>query len=145
MSKKETLQHPGMPFYELPISVRISDTDMFQHINNVSYATYVEAVRFEFFKAIGGDVRNELAMTKHLHIDYLNPATLYDDLVSLVKVLKVGNSSLEMEIYIVNSNDYEKIYAKAVVLQIHCCAKTGRICRVGDSIRAGLKRIGQAD
>lgn len=145
MSDKETEQHPGKPFYEVPISVRISDTDMFQHINNVSYATYVEAARYEFFKAIGGDVKKELALTKHLHIDYLHPATLYDDLVSLVHVLKLGNSSLEMEIYIVNAHDHEKVYAKAVVLQIHCCAKTGKVCRVGDGAREGLKRIGQVD
>lgn len=132
-------------FVVLPVSVRLSDTDLFQHINNVSYLAFIEGVRGEFFAAHGCDLRKELAMTRRMEINYLKPATFWDPLVALVRIIKVGMSSIELEVHIANRDDHSIVYVESKMVQIHCCAKTGKKCPVSDGIREGLKAAGQID
>lgn len=131
------------PVYIVPLKVTIMHTDMFGHVNNVSYAAFMETSRFDFFIALGINLREEMAITRTMRIDYLTPATLFDPLVALITVTKIGRTSLEMDIDIVNRDDHSIIYSKGRVAQVHCCAKTGESRLVSDAVKNALREIGQ--
>lgn len=142
---KENSHPKERPFVAFPIYKRISDTDMFRHINNVSYLAYIEGVRLEFFESHGCDIKKELAITRSVHLDYCRSATFFDPLVALVRVSRIGLSSVDLEIHIANANDHSIVYVMSKVSQIHCCAKTGQKCPVSDEVRETLRSIGQID
>lgn len=39
-----------MSVHSTPVEVRFGDTDMFGHVNNAAFATYVESARLAFFR-----------------------------------------------------------------------------------------------
>jgi acyl-CoA thioester hydrolase len=43
-----------MEAHRTPIDVRFADTDMFGHVNNAAFATYVETARLDFFRDLLG-------------------------------------------------------------------------------------------
>lgn len=145
MTKPVELAENERPYIVLPVCVRLSDTDYFQHINNVSYLAYIEGARLEFFAGLGTDLRKELAITRRVDIDYIRPATLWDHLVALVRVKSAGTSSLELEVSIANRDDHSVVYVRSHILQVHCCAKTGQKTPISEITRQGLKAAGQID
>lgn len=130
-------------FVAIPVHVRLADTDMFRHINNVSYLAFIESIRLDFFRSNGCDLRTELALTRKVSMDFLRPATFHDPLVGLIKVIGIGRSSLDLEIKIANADDHSIVYVECTTSQIHCCAKTGKVVPVGEPIRELLRKIGQ--
>ncbi|MEX2541739.1 MAG: thioesterase family protein [Trueperaceae bacterium] len=48
-----------MTAHSTPIDVRFGDTDMFGHVNNAAFATYVETARLAFFRDILGGTREK--------------------------------------------------------------------------------------
>lgn len=46
-----------MSVHRTPIDVRFGDTDMFGHVNNAAFATYVETARLAFFRDVLGGSR----------------------------------------------------------------------------------------
>lgn len=46
-----------MTLHRTPIDVRFGDTDMFGHVNNAAFATYVETARLAFFRDVLGGSR----------------------------------------------------------------------------------------
>lgn len=77
-----------------PVQMRLGDTDMHGHVNNISYLSFVEAAHLEFekkFKMIRGSIRPFVVSTT---INYLKPAGLFDDAEVRMFSRKVGNSSL---------------------------------------------------
>ena len=44
---------PGWRFY-IPVDVRFEDIDMFDHVNNAKYLTYIESARVAYYTAITG-------------------------------------------------------------------------------------------
>jgi acyl-CoA thioester hydrolase len=139
----KTINQEETPFAVLPIHTRLGDTDMFRHINNVSYLSYIESLRIEFFVQLGCNPREELAITRRIDVNYLRPASYYDPLAGLIRTTRVGESSVELEIRIVNASDHSVVYAESRVIQVHCCAKTGEKCRVSAAGRQALKDLGQ--
>lgn len=138
--------HPKeTPFVVVPIQVRLSDTDMFRHINNVSYLAFTESVRMEFFVRHGVDLTKELCINRAVTIDYQRPATFLDSLVGLVRITRMGSSSIDLEVRIANADDHSVVYATCHIVQINVCAKTGQPTPVSDELRAGLRVGGQID
>ncbi len=62
-----------------PVQMRLGDTDMHGHVNNISYLSFLEAAHLEFekkIKMIRGSIRPFVVSTT---INYLKPAGLFDD------------------------------------------------------------------
>lgn len=139
----ETTNPKETPFVVVPIQVRLSDTDMFRHINNVSYLAFTESVRMEYFLKFGVNLRKEMCINRSVSVDYQKAATLLDPLVGLARIVRMGNTSIEMEVQIVNALDHSLVYATCHIVQINVCAKTGKPTPVSDELRASLKEAGQ--
>lgn len=81
--------------FRTPITLRWSDMDAFNHVNNACYLTYIEQARIEWLETIGepwvtdayGPVLAQTLLNYKLPIEY--PANIFVELF----VTRLGNSS----------------------------------------------------
>lgn len=120
----------------IPIQVRFSDIDMYQHVNNTVYPAYIELARLEYFRDhINADLRKESAFTVSFEINYKRSASFQDKLEVLIKTEEIGNSSLTMEYAVVSKADNSVIFAHGRVKQVHVDPKTGQVVSVSNIVR----------
>ncbi len=74
------------------IQVRFSDTDALGHLNNASFAIYVELARLDFLGALGESVRS--LILANLSIDYRKQVTFDERVHVETWVEKLGTSSI---------------------------------------------------
>lgn len=81
--------------FRMPITLRWSDLDAFNHVNNARYLTYIEQARIEWLETIGepwvtdayGPVLAQTLLNYKLPIEY--PASIFVELF----ITRLGNSS----------------------------------------------------
>jgi acyl-CoA thioester hydrolase len=86
----------GGPVHEKRIEIRWNDLDVYGHVNNAIYLTYLEEVRDEWLGGTLGDP-DEIWnwVLAHVEIDYRRELALADDVaVASCRLDRVGNSSL---------------------------------------------------
>jgi acyl-CoA thioester hydrolase len=89
---------PGWRFY-LIVETRFADVDMFDHINNAKYLTYVESARVAYYTAVTGiqDPR-EFGMTvASAKVDFLKPVFFGQTLRVSARAGRIGNKSWTLE------------------------------------------------
>lgn len=77
-----------------PIQVRFGDTDRFGHINNASFATYLESARIELMLSLGYPLGGMILA--HMAIDFRRQLQVGDPLVVFTRVERIGVSSVTM-------------------------------------------------
>lgn len=85
--------------FEHTLTVRFRDLDLFGHVNNAVYLTYLEEARIAFMTHTG--IRNWQDRTRstivaHIDIDYRAPAKLGDTLRLQLSVSRIGNRSFTL-------------------------------------------------
>jgi acyl-CoA thioester hydrolase len=86
----------GDPVHEKRIEIRWNDLDVYGHVNNAIYLTYLEEVRDEWLGGALGDP-DEIWnwVLARVEIDYRRELTLADDVaVASCRLDRVGNSSV---------------------------------------------------
>ncbi len=81
------------------VQVRFADVDMFGHVNNAKYLTYIESARVAYYTELTGlqDPR-EFGMTvASAKIDFLKPVFFGQSLNIFTRIGRVGNSSWTLE------------------------------------------------
>jgi acyl-CoA thioester hydrolase len=86
----------GSPVHEKRIEIRWSDLDVYGHVNNAIYLTYLEEVRDEWLGGRLGDPGEIWNwVLARVEIDYRRELALADDVaVATCRLDRVGNSSL---------------------------------------------------
>ncbi|MBW5448029.1 acyl-CoA thioesterase [Cohnella sp. CFH 77786] len=93
--------------FSIPIKPRYFETDMFGHVNNVSYFIYFEQGRVEYLEHLG--VAEQLfndeygAVVADLECQYLAQVYKKDPLRLHVRVAKLGRSSYDLEYALADS------------------------------------------
>jgi acyl-CoA thioester hydrolase len=84
------------PVHEKRIEIRWKDLDVYGHVNNAVYLTYLEEVRDEWLGgALGGPDEIWNWVLAHVEIDYRRELALADDVaVASCRLERVGNSSV---------------------------------------------------
>jgi acyl-CoA thioester hydrolase len=77
-----------------PIQVRFGDTDRFGHINNASFATYLESARIELITSLGYPLGGMILA--HMAIDFRRQLQVGDPLVVFTRVKGIGTTSVTM-------------------------------------------------
>ena len=78
-----------------PVTLRYSDQDPMQHINNVAITAMLESGRMHLFRAVFGDHLAEQGMVlARLNIDYLHELRFPDTVEVGGRIAKVGGRSL---------------------------------------------------
>jgi len=89
--------------FSTPIKVRFGETDAFGHVNNVSFFTYFEQARLEYFdylnllETILEPSHESLIVTANLECHYLSQLFYGQTIDVYVRTSKIGNSSFDLE------------------------------------------------
>ena len=85
----------------LPIQVRYGDLDPQWHVNNARTVTYIEQGRFAYLRALGlwdGESFLDLPMiVADVHVAYLAPIFLNQEIRIGVRMARIGNKSMGFE------------------------------------------------
>lgn len=91
--------------HETPIRVRFGETDLLGHVNNVSFFSYLEHARVQFFKELTGKLNHDTwrYILASIKCDFLAQVYFDQSLRVVTKVSRIGNKSFDLEQPIVDS------------------------------------------
>jgi acyl-CoA thioester hydrolase len=129
----------GYPF-SCPIQVRWRDLDAFGHVNNATFASYLEMARTEVWtKLFGGRDALEIPFfVQRLEIGYKRPVNLEHEVRVWLRVGETRGASFTFE-YVVEA---EGQVAAEAVTRLACVDKTtGRPVPINQEVRATLETL----
>ena len=100
--------------FSLPIQIRFSDIDGYMHVNNGIYFNYFEHARAVFLEQVcQWDIMKVGCVVGRIEMDYFRPIHVDDTLKALVKCSRIGNSSFDLEQYLVGETKTGEHYTFA--------------------------------
>lgn len=88
--------------FSLSIQVRFSDIDGYEHVNNGVYFSYFEHARASYLNDLfDWNVMEIGTVVGRVAIDYFKPIHLGDEVTGLVKCVRLGNASFDIEQYLI--------------------------------------------
>ncbi len=126
-----------MKIWKTSLRVRSYELDSFGHVNNGTYAKYLEAARGDYLQEIGIDFNdfktwNKFPVIAKVIIEYKAPAFLFDTLHINGKVENLGKSSVNFTYEILK--DDGSLVAIAETLMVFVNEK-GKPCYMPDKVR----------
>jgi acyl-CoA thioester hydrolase len=123
------------------VQVRFRDIDMFDHVNNATYLTYVESARVAYYAHVSGlaDPHDFDMTVARAEIDFLKPV-FYPATVDVhTRATRIGRSSwtLEHELRDADNND---LLARVSTVLVHFDHETGASKPLPDDIVAAIER-----
>lgn len=107
-------------FY-IPIKVRYGDLDAQWHVNHTRFVTYMEQARMEYVMNLGlfdGKTFLDLrAIVADVHIAYLAPIMLRQNVRAGTRAVKIGTKSITYE-YVLEDADTGDMLAKGEVISV---------------------------
>jgi len=132
----------AVPAFALPVRVYYQDTDAGGVVFHARYVNYFERARTEWLRRIGFSVRDlaeqekVLFIVRELHVRYLKPAVLDDELSVSAAVEHLGFVSLTLEQRVMRG---QELLVHASV-NLACVAADGlKPVRVPPHVRAALE------
>jgi acyl-CoA thioester hydrolase len=129
----------GYPF-SCPIQVRWRDLDAFAHVNNATFASYLEQARTEVWQRLfgGREALDIPFFVKRLEIDFKRPLGLYDEVRVWLRVGALRGASFDFE-YLVEANG--QLAAEALTVLACVDNRTGRPVRMDPELRKTLATL----
>ena len=126
--------------YSCPIQVRWRDLDAFAHVNNATFASFLEMARTAVWRErFGGREAMDISFfVKRLNIEYKRPVALYDEVTVWLRVDEIGGASFTFE-YAIQANG--ELAATATTLMASVDNSTGRPVRIAPGMRAMLEKL----
>lgn len=126
--------------YEVPL--RYSDMDLFGHVNNARYFTFLEEARIAWFEScvpVNWDHRKHGVLVAHNAMDYLKPVVPGDRLIIRLGASGLGNSSIHIryEGYVLPGGDRGRsaLAFRAATTLVSWDTLAGKVTRVHDDWR----------
>jgi acyl-CoA thioester hydrolase len=123
------------------VQVRFRDIDMFDHLNNAAYLTYVESARIAYYAHVSGltDPHDYDMTVARAEIDFLKPVFFPATVNVFTRATRIGRSSwtLEHELSDADNND---LLARASTVLVHFDHETGASKPLPDDIIAAIER-----
>lgn len=129
--------------FSTPVKIRFSDIDGYLHVNNGVYFSYFEHARAVFLNEVcGWNVMTIGTVVGRIEIDYLRPIHLEDKVEALVKCTRIGNSSFDLEQYLIgtDSNGKSRVFSKCKCIMVSVDMKTMRPVSVPEEYRLKLAK-----
>ena len=126
--------------FSCPIQVRWRDLDAFGHVNNATFASYLEIARTEAWTALfgGRDALQIPFFVKRLEIDYRRPVALEDEVRVWLRVGELRGASFDFE-YLVQAGT--EVAAEAVTRLACVERRSGRPVPIDPDVRATLEKL----
>ena len=118
---------------------RWKDMDLFGHVNNAVFLTYIEDARIMYFKRWNITEKKRSLIVASIKIDYLRQIEHPSNLIIGQKVSRIGNSSFDIQSSIFPNND--SMPAANSVVSCVCFDYTqNKSVPVYDEIKADFQR-----
>ncbi|AYY12263.1 acyl-CoA thioesterase [Actinobacteria bacterium YIM 96077] len=129
---------PEGKVHQYECAVRFDDLDSYGHVNNVTFAEYIQEARIDFVARHfpGGLAGHAGSVVAGQHIDYLAPVTAGARLQVEVWVTRLGESSFDLAYAI---RDAERVYARATSALVAYDLQEARPRPVSPPERAALE------
>lgn len=106
--------------FSVPIQIRMSDLDPFNHVNNGVQCSYLDLGRSAYIEEILGQQMDWLTIDlvlAHISLDFLVPINYGDKIVCACKVTRLGNKSFSMIQQIIDTkNQIIKTKSESVIV-----------------------------
>ncbi len=93
-------------------SIRFSDIDAFDHVNNARYLTYFEEARIAYFREIVGwnyDWSKKGIILAKAVVDYIVPVRFNDDVSIYTRCSRLGSKSFDLQYKLVRTDGNHEI------------------------------------
>jgi len=121
-----------------PISVRYGDLDPQWHVNNARFLSYIEHARMNYLLKLGlfdGHSFWDLPLiVADMHVRFIKPIEMTDDVVVGMGVTHIGTKSLLLECEITNA-DGSVVFATAENTMVAYDYRTKKAIPVSDELR----------
>jgi acyl-CoA thioester hydrolase len=124
------------------IHARFRDCDLFGHVNNAAYFTYMEEARWAYWRQLTGDApQGNLPglILARAECDYIRPVRPGERIDVWLSVTKIGRSSLSMDCEMLDDNGAPVAKGKAVMVTYDY--STARAVPVPEWCRAKLEEF----
>ncbi|TDD98284.1 acyl-CoA thioesterase [Jiangella asiatica] len=121
-------------------SVRFDDLDAFGHVNNVTFAEYLQEARVDFAhrQLVTGNAPHEGVVVVHQSIDYLAPVPFRTEPLQVhVWITRIGTSSFDLAYEV---SDTSMLFARATGVLVAYDVKADRPRPVSPAEREVLER-----
>ena len=119
-------------------NTRWKDMDLFGHVNNAVFLTYIEDARIMYFKRWNITEKKRSIIVASIKIDYLRQIKHPSKLIVGQKVSRIGNSSFDIQSTIFLNND-TKPAANSVVSCVCFDYEQSKSVPVYDEIKADFQ------
>ena len=124
----------------VPISTRWSDNDVYRHVNNVVYYSYFDtAVNQHLVEGGLLDIETSpvVGLVVETRCQYFSSVTFPDRIQIGLRVVKIGNSSVQYELGVF-ANDQTEVSALGFFVHVYVDRQTNRPVSIPEDIRALL-------
>ena len=129
--------------YYLDLPTRWMDNDLYGHVNNVVYYSYIDTVVNRYLVDEGGlDIHNgaEVGVVVDSQCSYFAPAAYPDELVGGLRVARLGRSSVVYEVAIFKRDETQAI-ASGRFVHVFVDRQQMQPRSIPDAIRTALARL----
>ena len=96
--------------YKTNIPIRFIDFDLFGHVNNSVYFTYLEIARSKYWEEIiNWDWKKTGIVVAHAELDYILPVVMGDKIAVHVKTTRIGTTSFDLSYEIIKLKGSEEV------------------------------------
>ncbi|MFD1677532.1 acyl-CoA thioesterase [Alicyclobacillus fodiniaquatilis] len=125
--------------FETTLRVRFRDTDMYGHVNNATYATYVEETRVAFLLEVFGEFTVPLIVASAAYqYTYQTRFPEHRDIVAKMWFSSIGNSSAEIATELLAQDG--TLLCKSQVTIVYFDYQAQRPARIPEDVRSVLHR-----
>jgi acyl-CoA thioester hydrolase len=130
-------------FY-LPVQIRYGDLDPQWHLNNAHTVTLIEHGRTDYLRKLelwdGKDFLNLGLIVADVHVSYLAPARLDENVRVGVRVARIGNKSLTFE-YVLEDQDSGQVLVRAETIMVAFDYRTNQSIPVSQDWRQKIQKF----
>jgi acyl-CoA thioester hydrolase len=133
------------PTVDFEVPMRYSDMDLFGHVNNARYFTFLEDARIAWFETCvpePWDFRKHGVLVAHNEMDYLKPVEPGDRLIIRLGASGLGNSSIHIRYagFVLKGGDAKRtsLAFRAATTLVSWNTAAGKVSRVHDDWRKAI-------
>jgi len=99
------------------LQVRFRDCDLFGHVNNAVYFTYMEEARWAYWREISGDTHGRLPLfLARTECDFIRPLAAGERIDIWLGVTRIGRTSFSMDCEMLDERGQAVARGKAVMV-----------------------------
>jgi acyl-CoA thioester hydrolase len=128
-----------MRIHNFPVKIYYEDTDAGGIVYHANYLKFMERARTEWLQQLRNKTNDKLLfVVRHVELDYLRPARLYDELTVTTRIVDINRASIVMEQDVCMTKDLNFILCRGSIKIVHVDPDV-HVCRLSDEFLEKLK------